>query len=291
MSPFVPVAAAPASRNWPSGWQPEYVQYGAGEYPFSHPETRAIGDFLLAHPNIAAFQSYHNAGGMILRGPGAKDRENVYPPADRKVYDALAEAGERLLPFYRYLTIHEDLYTVHGGEVNWAAEGLGIISFTNELWSRRQLAGALDEAPEFTRGREDANREPEGPFDRRYRRFAEERERLELVDRLLLGEVYTPWKPIDHPTYGPIEIGGFRRMYGRVPPAFMIEEMLHRNTAFTLYHADQMPPPNHLEPYPVDRKQALAAKEKLETPKAARTRYQAGKAAPAHYIPPQVEQV
>ena len=55
------------------------------------------------------------------------------------------------------------------------------------------------------------------------------------------------------------------------------------------YHADQMPPADHLEPYPVDRKTALAAKEKLEFPKAARIRYQSGKAAPAHYHPPTVD--
>ena len=32
-----------------------------------------------------------------------------------------------MLPFYRYMIIHADLYTVHGGFVNWTSEGLGIV--------------------------------------------------------------------------------------------------------------------------------------------------------------------
>jgi hypothetical protein len=59
------------NRNWPSDWQPDHVQRGAGPWPLSYPETRCIAEFILARPNIAAVQSYHNAGGMILRGPGA----------------------------------------------------------------------------------------------------------------------------------------------------------------------------------------------------------------------------
>ena len=71
------------NRNWPSDWQPNYVQRGAGEYPFSYPETACIGAFLVDHPNVAAVQSYHNAGGMILRGPGAESVESISrrPPA------------------------------------------------------------------------------------------------------------------------------------------------------------------------------------------------------------------
>jgi hypothetical protein len=38
-----------------------------------------------------------------------------------------------------------------------------------------------------------------------------------------------------------VELGGFRKMTNRVPPAFMIEEMLHRNAAFCIFHASQLP--------------------------------------------------
>jgi len=36
-------------------------------------------------------------------------------------------------------------------------------------------------------------------------------------------------------------MGGWKKTRGRVPPRFMNEELAHRNMAFTLYQADQMP--------------------------------------------------
>ncbi len=41
------------NRNWPWRWMPNYVQGGADFYPTSLPETRAVIDFVVAHPNIA----------------------------------------------------------------------------------------------------------------------------------------------------------------------------------------------------------------------------------------------
>jgi hypothetical protein len=202
------------NRNWPIDWQPEWLQGGAGAYPLALPETRAIAEFVLAHPNIAGVQAYHNAGGMILRGPGTQD-QGEYPGADLAVYDHIGQTGEKMLPFYRYLVLWKDLYPVHGGFVNWTYEGLGIFSFTNELWSSRQLFNSPDDKP---------------PQDD-----------LLFNDHVLLGEGYVAWHPFQHPTYGEIELGGWRKMTGRVPPPFMLEELCHRNAAFTLYHAEQMP--------------------------------------------------
>jgi len=58
---------------------------------------------------------------------------------------------------------------------------------------------------------------------------------------LQFGQTYHELKPYTHPTYGDIEIGGWTKYSSRVPPPFMLEELCHRNAAFTLYHADQMP--------------------------------------------------
>jgi hypothetical protein len=204
------------NRNWPSGWQPNYVQFGAGDYPLSYPETRSVGQFINAHPNIAAGQSYHNAGGMILRGPGQPYRESFYPRADRAVYDRLGEAGEELLPFYRYMILHADLYPVHGGFVTWLSEGLGIVSFTNEQWSNRRIM-QNDE------------------------RRLDQRTRLRWIDRMQFGQTVTDFTEYDHPTLGRVLIGGTSKYFGRVPPTFMIEEESHRNFAFTMFHADNMP--------------------------------------------------
>ena len=41
--------------------------------------------------------------------------------------------------------------------------------------------------------------------------------------------------------FGEIEIGGFKKNFGRVHPGFMLEQDAHRNMAFTLYHAYHTP--------------------------------------------------
>jgi zinc carboxypeptidase len=224
------------NRNWPADWQPDYVQFGAGDYPFSFPEPRAIGAFLLAHPNVAGVQAFHNAGGMILRGPGAKEVGD-YPGGDVAVYDVIGKRGESMLPFYRYMVIWKDLYTVHGGFVNWTYEGLGIFSFTNELWNGSQYQNKADEDATARR------REEGGPgrLDDAGRRA--QADRLKWDDLVELGARFVEWHPFHHPTYGDIEIGGWTKFSSRVPPTFMLEELCHRNAAFTLFHADQMPKP------------------------------------------------
>ncbi len=204
------------NRNWPWGWQPESVQYGAHDYPFSLPNTRAVSNYVAARPNIAAVQTYHNAGGMILRGPGQEG--GILASEDDAVLRFIAERGEEMLPHYESLVVWDDLYTVWGGEFDWFYGGLGILSFTNEMWDR----------------------------DNYFRRSAAsgadgQRESQTFRDLVLMGEGWTPWTEFDHPQYGRVEIGGTPKNFGRVPPGFLLEEELHRNTVFTLYHAECMP--------------------------------------------------
>ncbi len=201
------------NRDWPRQWQPSYVQGGAYRYPFSIGENRLVGQFVLDHPNIAGAQSYHNTGGMILRGPGNGD--DKYSAGDVAVYDAIAAKGELMLPFYDYLVCSTGLYNVYGGEFDWFFGMQGIFSFTNELFTRDNY---------FRRELEN-RQEGEQDFDK----------------LLLLGQGTVPWHEVDHPQYGLIEVGGKRKEWGRQPPSFLLEEECHRNMAFTLYHADQMP--------------------------------------------------
>ncbi len=203
------------NRNWPSGWQPDHVQRGAGAYPLCWPETRAVAEFILSKPNIAAGQAYHNTGGMILRGPGASWRESDYPRQDVAVYDEIAKAGAEMLPFYRPMVIHADLYTVHGGFVNWIAEGLGIVSFTNELWTEKRIL--------------QNGQDPDSEARQRWQ------------DRVLFGQTWSDWQEVEHPEYGTVLVGGGTKFSSRIPPPFMLEEECHRNFAFTAFHAGEMP--------------------------------------------------
>jgi hypothetical protein len=220
-----PVGGYDPNRNYASDWQPNYIQGGSMNYPFELPEARAINDFMMARPNIAGFQSFHNSGGMILRGPGAA-WQGRYPAADIRVYDEIGEWGERMLPYYDYLVVWQGLYTVHGGSIDWTNDGLGIISFSNELWN----GGQYFNSPLL----QEQERDPSQPV-------AGARGDYFFNDFLEFGDQFVEWTPYEHPQFGTVELGGFKKTYGRVNPRFMSMELFHRNMAFTLYHADMMP--------------------------------------------------
>lgn len=205
------------NRDWAWHWQPRFVEGGAYRYPFSLPENRLAADFITAHPNIAGGQSYHNMAGMILRGPG--DPDDRYPYEDIQLYDVIGKRGEEIMPGYKYSVTSEDLYPAYGLSKDWLYNMRGVLCFTNELWTSYKYF----------------NREENEGW------FGSHDERQEFDEYLLFGGGTIKWHEFEHPTYGTIELGGRIKSWGRMPPSFMIEEECHRNMAFTLYHADQLP--------------------------------------------------
>ena len=123
--------------------------------------------------------------------------------------------------------IWSGLYTVHGGVTDWGNDGLGILSFSNELWNN----GQYFTSPEL----KEQQKDPNSPIAPRVANYF-------FNDFLEFGDELTEWKEFDHPQFGKVEIGGaLKKTFGRVPPRFMNEELCHRNMAWTLYQADEMP--------------------------------------------------
>ncbi len=201
------------NRSFGFNWQPPYVQFGAGKYPFDLPETRAVAEFLRTHPNIAGFQDFHNFGGWILRGPGAPDTR--YNPEDVKVYDYLGKTGEKILPGYKYVVSWKGLYTTYGASDDFAYGTFGIFSFTNEEWKLQQ---------DF---------DGDGKVSKK--------ERMKWNDLILNGANFVPWHKFHHPQLGEILLGGWKKWSTRMPPTFMLPELVHRNAQFVIFHASQLP--------------------------------------------------
>jgi hypothetical protein len=197
------------NRDWGFNWQPAYVQSGAGKYPFTFPENQAVRDFGLKHRNIAASQSFHNSGGMILRGPSIQGGgAEVYSRDDEEAINAIGKKGELIIPGYRFLTIWKDLYTVYGGEVDWWYGAMGSYVYSNELWTSYLMFNDTSYTDQYE------------------------------FDRLLLFEdAFIPWQQVDHPVYGEVELGGFTKNFGRTHPGFLLESDAHRNAAFCIYNA------------------------------------------------------
>ncbi len=210
------------NRNWAWDWQPSHIQGGSDQYPFSIPENREVADFVMAHANICGAQSYHNAGGMILRGPGT-EADKTYSPDDQRVYDNIGKRGEQMLPGYSYYVLWKDLYSVYGGELDWFYGARGIFTFSNELWTSFDYFRNKDENAGW---------------------FGRQEETYQFDELLLFGEGIVSWTKIDHPQFGEIEIGGVKKSWTRTAPSFLLEDMCHRNMAFTLFHAYHLP---HIE--------------------------------------------
>jgi hypothetical protein len=201
------------NRDWGFNWEPNYIQSGADKYPFSFVENQAVRDFVLKHRNIAGSQSFHNSGGMILRGPSVQGGgAEVFSRADEMALNTIGKTGERIIPGYKLLIIWKDLYTVWGGELDWMYGGMGCYVYSNELWTPYLMF-----------------------YDSTYS------DQYEFDKLLLFEDAYIPWQKTTHPTYGEIEVGGFKKNFGRLHPGFMIETDAHRNAAFCIYNASQLP--------------------------------------------------
>ncbi|WP_338223758.1 M14 family metallopeptidase [Algoriphagus confluentis] len=204
------------NRDWGWNWQPDYIQRGALRYPFTLPENRSVMEFVMKHPNIAAAQSFHNSGGMILRGPGAEEDVNTYNREDIRIYDAIGNVGEEIIPGYRYIVVYKDLYSVFGGELDWFYGNRGIFTYSNEL-----MVSYLYFHKNEGRGNQD--------------------EQLKVDQLLTFGDAFVNWKEYEHPQFGTVEIGGFKKTFGRAHPGFLLEQDAHRNAAFTIFHGYHTP--------------------------------------------------
>ena len=222
------------NRNWGFDWAPPYVQGGSGEYPFSGVGLKALAEWTMTKTNIAFVWSYHNNGGMILRGPSRKGL-GEYPPQDLAVYDFLGKQGERIIPGYRYLISWKDLYTTYGDSGEWATQTLGAYFYCAEVFlGEAEAFKGVSERPEGGSPREEAVRDI-------FSSGVTERERLKFSDHVVQGELYKPWKAFKHPDYGDIEIGGWVKMSSRLGPAFQIKDLVHRNAMAVLFTAKHLP--------------------------------------------------
>ena len=186
--------------------------------PFFQPENRVVRDFIYDHPNIAGAICYHNTGGMLLHGPGNIYDTLTYGPRDLKLYRKIGQMGEKLLPGYRVLLTYKELYSTHGAESDWLHGARGILCWTGELFTPYLMFH--EKTQDF---------------------FGRQEQTLEFDRYLLFEEAWRPWKEVTHPQYGAVLVGGMSKYFSRATPGFLLTEEHHRNMAFALYHAHELP--------------------------------------------------
>jgi murein tripeptide amidase MpaA len=134
------------NRNFPALWRQEFEQGGAGPYPASEPEVRAVVDFFIHHPNICGGTSLHTFSGVLLRPPGAHPDEQMMAE-DLWVYQTLGRKGEELTGYPAVSAWHDFQYQPGqylSGTFEWIYDHLGLFAWTVELWNPKQAAGIED---------------------------------------------------------------------------------------------------------------------------------------------------
>lgn len=206
------------NRNFPSGWRQEFEQLGAGPFPTSEPEVRAVVEFFTAHPNICGGTSIHTFSGVLLR-PFGHQPDDKLPPEDLWVYQAMGKQGEALTGYPAISVWHEFQYypgEYISGAFDWIYEHLGMYTWTIEIWNPKKEAGI--DNPEWVHWFRDHPVEDDVKVYEWARRIAP-------ADSANPGHV--DWRPYTHPQLGEIEIGGWNRMavFTNPPPALREKEI------------------------------------------------------------------
>lgn len=218
------------NRNFPYGWFPENRQHGAGDYPLSNKETKALADWIIAHPNIFGVSTNHTSGGLLLYPPGTMP-ESKMPWDDKNVFKTIAKMGQAILG-YEPLNIYDSFISDpenydSGAFDDWCYQARGLVAFTVEIWDLYKRVGVpidwkvKEEEPEVMIKRFNAC--------------------MDWVKKNAPKE-YRKWKTIQHPTFGKVEIGGFNYKFTHQnPPTKFLKEIMEQMTSFMIRFAKSRP--------------------------------------------------
>ncbi|MDW8106084.1 MAG: M14 family zinc carboxypeptidase, partial [Armatimonadota bacterium] len=203
------------NRNFPSNWRQEHEQKGAGPYPTSEPEVRAIVDFIVKHPNITGGVSFHTWGGVLLR-PYSHLSDEAFPAEDLWTYQKIGAKGTEITGYPNVSVYHDFRYHpkeyISGVFDDWMYDHMGVFAWTVEIWSPQRQAGIT-----------------EYKFIDWYREhpIEDDLKLLKWNDEVLGGRGYVDWYEFDHPQLGKVELGGWDMLYAwrNPPPAFLEKEV------------------------------------------------------------------
>ena len=215
-------------RNYPENWRPESEatgrgnsQSGAGEYPLSETETRAVVLFLLSHPNVYIVNSMDTSVPMHLRPPSTSASEDRMYPEDLSWYKIFDEIGKKNTGYEKAGDVYNDYGNgspLFGHGPDFGYWYFGAIWYGDEIWNGGKFkdynADSVIDQSDILRWDDEENDS--------------------------LG--FYKWKPAKHPVYGNVEIGGFDpKFFSQNPPAKHLETWIRKETMFNLEMTGYLP--------------------------------------------------
>lgn len=191
------------NRNFPFFWAPDSKQVGAGAFPLSEIEARAVVEFTTLHPEIFLWLNLHTFGGVFIRPLGDKPDSKMHQE-DLALYRQLGAWAEELTGYPMVSGCEEFLYEpdtpLHGDLTDYAYHQRGAVAYVVELWDLFKQVG----------------------FERK-KRFVDHYTQLTRADMQQLaawdrdknaGRVLRPWRAFAHPQLGEVEVGGLDPRFG-----------------------------------------------------------------------------
>jgi murein tripeptide amidase MpaA len=209
------------NRNFPFAWKHEPEQAGAGAFPGSEPESRAVIELAHRHPEIFAWLNCHTFGGVFIRplgdGPDSKMDED-----DLALYREIGEWSERLTGYPMVSGFEEFLYKpdtpIYGDLSEYAFHQRGAIAYVVELWDIFKRIGMA---------------RPKKFVDYYSHISREEIIKLARWDRgENRGRIFRPWVKFHHEQLGEVEVGGIDPRFGLWnPPDELVGEICAAQSA------------------------------------------------------------
>ncbi|MFM7438984.1 MAG: M14 family metallopeptidase, partial [Snowella sp.] len=221
-----PLEGMDFNRNYPHQWSSESKQKGAGEFPFSEPETRAEAEFWQKTRNINGFISYHTYSAVILR-PYSTHPDDHFTVEDLDIYQLLGEQGKQITGYKCVSVYHDFRYhpkeVVYGAMDDYGYDHFGWFGFTIELWDAPTEAGI--EKQDYVK----------------WLRWHPPEDALKLLkwnDEKLGGKGFINWQTFDHPQLGEVEIGGWNeKAVWQNAPLESLPDLCEKQCRFAIFHA------------------------------------------------------
>ncbi len=213
------------NRNYPMEWATESDQKGAGPYPASEPEVRAMVQAIVDRPNITGYITYHTFSGVHLR-PYSAHADDDFPTPDLRAYKSIGEWAMKFTGYPAKSVFHDFKYepkqVIRGGSDDWMYDHVGVYAWTTEFWSPQQQVGLKDyHFIEWMR---------DHPIE-------DDMKLLKWSDEVLHRKGYVDWYPFEHTQLGHVELGGWDQMYCWAnPPTDLLEKEIAPHSDFAIFH-------------------------------------------------------
>ncbi len=240
------------NRNFPYGFK--FFAPGSGKHQVSEVETRALADFIIAHPEIGIVFTFGAADNLAQtpKGEAPKRPPTALHEDDVAWYRELGKAWRDGLGLKKEL----NGVTEPGTFSDWMYFHRGRLSLAARAWSpalQVELAKTKpkDEKPKDDAAKKDDETKPEKPDGEKKpaeknkeadTRNEEERSFLKWADENA-KESFTPWKDFSHPDFPgkKVQIGGFVPFAKTLPPEKFLGDLQEKQGRFLTDLAGKLP--------------------------------------------------